>query len=105
MYVWIAELSPPYRLEGVLPVNKVQRSEQSPSLLLLVTLRPALSDQIPLWLELPAQNTSKSRLQRRKEDCDGVIPRRFCQFRVGRIVELESAGERFCMEVIESVAG
>lgn len=49
-----------YGLECIFPVCEVQRSVYQTRFSLLIPLGPAFGEQVPFWLEIPAQCTSKS---------------------------------------------
>jgi len=94
-----------YRLEGGLSVGKVQCSEKQPALGLFVAFGPAPGEQVPFWLEFPAQHASKAWLEGGKQNDDGIVPRSFCQLGVHGIIELERAGQRLGAELAEAVSG
>lgn len=95
-----------YRLENISAIDKVQCTEYQPRLAVLVTLHPAVAQQVPFWLEFPAEHTSKSGLQRSEQNGNSVIAGRLCELGVAGVVELERAagGEGFGASVIEAVA-
>lgn len=110
----ISELSPmshlhlsSYRLEGILAIQEIQSCVHESRLSLLVPFCPRLRQQIPLRLEIMAQSTSKSCVQRCEKHCNRIVPWGLRHLAVGSIVELDGfqCRDLFGMVVFVSAAG
>lgn len=82
-----------YRLENVLAIYEIQGSEYKSCRTVLVTFHPTLTQQIPLWLEIPTQHATETRLQGCQQYSNAVVTRRLCQLRIACIVELERVAD------------
>lgn len=78
-----------YRLEGLSSVCKVQSAKEDLAIILLVALKPALGQNVPLGLELCTHLTAYSGLQSRQQDSSCMIPRSSSDLGESGIIELD----------------
>lgn len=87
------------------PIVEINGTEQDPMLALPVCPLPAIPDDLPLEVEVPADLAGVFSVSGRQENSDRVISRGDRQFIVGCLVEFKGSGRGLLAQVCVEFTG